>query len=157
MIVTIYATNSAYPGFTFTFALLSGPPNMEVSNLILTNKVVLKWTPTAAQVPSANTINVMVTDNNSLSATNNFLILVSQTPPPVLTVPPTQTLTVNSFQFTLHTVAKTTWRIDASTNLANVSSWWPLLTNMADSSGTIQFTDLLATNYPRRFYRAVLP
>ncbi len=47
----------------------------------------------------------------------------------------------------------TTWRIDGSTNL---SGWLPLLTNTTGPGGTIQFTDLLATNYPRRFYRAVL-
>jgi len=149
--VTISATNSAYPGSTFTFVAF-GPTNMDVSNL--PKNGVLKWTPLAAQAPSANTIYVKVTDNNSLSTISNFLVLVVTTPPPGFTVSPAQTLPVNGFQFTLNTMPDTTWRIDASTNL---SSWLPLLTNTADLGGTLQVTDLLATNYLRRFYRAVLP
>ncbi len=150
LVLTNYATN-VYPGSTFTFAAF-GPTNMDISNLPM--KGVLKWTPLAAQAPSANTIYVKVTDNNSLSTISNFLVLVLTTPPPGLTVPPTQTLPVNGFHFTLNTMPDTTWRIDASTNL---SRWLPLLTNTADSSGTLQVTDLLATNYLRRYYRAVLP
>ncbi len=149
LVVTNYATN-AYPGDTFTFAAF-GPPNMDVSNL--PKNGVLKWTPTTAQAPSANTIYVKVTDNNSLSAISNFLVLVLTTPPPGFTVPPTQTLPSNGFQFKLNTMPDTIWRIDASTNL---SSWKPVSTNTADSSGTLQFTDSPAS-YPRRFYRAVLP
>ena len=150
LVVTNSAT-SVYLGCTFTFAAF-GPTNMDVSNL--PQNGVLKWTPTTAQAPSANTIYVKVTDNNSLSTISNFLVLVLTTPPPSSTVPPAQTLSVNGFQFTLNTAPDTTWRIDASTNL---SSWRPVSTNTADSSGTLQFTDLLATNYLRRFYRAVLP
>jgi hypothetical protein len=150
MDVTFSATNSAYTNCTFTFAAF-GPTNMDVSNL--PKNGVLKWTPLAAQAPSANTIYVKVTDNNSLSTISNFLVLVLTTPPPGLMVPPTQTLTIKGFQFTLNTMPNTTWRIDASTNLL---SWLPLLTNTADSSGTIPFIDSRATNYPRRFYRAVL-
>jgi hypothetical protein len=149
LVVTNYATN-VYGG-TFAFVAF-GPTNLDVSNLPV--KGVLKWTPLAAQAPSANTIYVKVTDNNSLSTISNFLVLVLPTPPPGFTVPPTQTLPVNGFQFTLNTMPDTTWRIDASTNL---SGWLPLKTGTADSSGTLQFTDLLATNYLRRFYRAVLP
>jgi hypothetical protein len=72
----------------------------------------------------------------------------SPTPPPTLTISVT-----NGVRLAFNTVSNATWRIDASTNLLN---WLPLLTNTAGPSGTIQFIDLLATNYPRRFYRAVL-
>ena len=149
LIVTNHAT-SIYSNNTFIFALLSGPANMDISKL--TNDGVLKWTPTAAQAPSANTIYVMVTDNNSLSATNNFLVLVPTPPPPGFTVSPRQTLTINGFQFTLNTTPDTTWQIDASTNLLN---WQSIGTYTANPSGTIQCTDLLATNFLQRFYRAV--
>jgi Concanavalin A-like lectin/glucanases superfamily/Immunoglobulin I-set domain len=44
-----------------------------------------------------------------------------------------------------------TYRLDASTNLVD----WAALTNTANPSGTIQFIDLQATNFWRRFYRAV--
>jgi len=151
--VTNYATNNILTNCTFTFALLSGPTNMDVSNLP-TNGV-LRWATTTAQPAGTYTNIITVTDNSipPLSATNNFVVVVLNPPPPVLTVPPTQTLTINGFQFTLNTLSNTTWRIDASTNLLN---WLPLWTNTADSSGTIPFTDPFATNYPWRFYRAVL-
>ncbi len=151
MDVTISATNSAYPGDTFTFVAF-GPTNLNVSNL--PKNGVLKWTPLTAQAPSANTIYVTATDTNSLSSTSNFLVLVFTTPPPGLTVPPTQTLPIKGFQFTLNTMPDTTWQIDASTNLLN---WQSVGNYTANSSGTLQFTDLLATNYLCRFYRAVLP
>ncbi len=43
------------------------------------------------------------------------------------------------------------YRLDASTNLVD----WAALTNLANPSGTIEFTDLQAPNFSRRFYRAV--
>jgi hypothetical protein len=148
LVVTNYATNSAYPSRTFTYSLAFGPVNIDVS----TNGV-LKWTPTAAQA-GINYIYVKVMDNNSppLSTISGFLVLVSMPPPPVLTIPPSQTLPVHGFQFTLNTLPYTTWRIDASTNLL---IWHPVFTNVADPSGTLQFTDSPAS-YPQRFYRAVL-
>jgi hypothetical protein len=244
MDVTISATNSAYTNCSFTYVVFAtnGPPYLDESDLPTDG--VLKWTPTAAQAPNIYTIVVGVTENNSLSAISNFLVLVAMPPPPTLIVPPTQTIyagqtlvvtisatnsilpnstytfgivsapakviinptsgvltwtntastapstntiTVNvtdnstllgatnsfivrlllpmlkiaagtqpakgSFQLAFSAGPNTTWRIDASTNLLN---WPPLLTNTAGPSGTIQFTDLLATNYLRRFYRAVL-
>jgi hypothetical protein len=101
----------------------------------------------------------MVTDNNNptLSANGSFTVLVSTAPlqPPNLTVPPTQTISApHGFQFTLTTQPNTTWRIEASTNL---SDWPPVFTNTVGTSGTLQFTDLLATNFLHRFYRAVSP
>jgi len=151
MDVTISAT-SVYPDDTFIFAAY-GPTNLVVSNRL--TSAVLKWTPLAAQAaPSPNTIYVKATDINSLSSISNFLVLVFTTPQPGFMVSPAQTLKSNGFQFSLNTIPDTTWRIDTSTNL---SSWRPLLTNLAGPSGTLQFTDLLATNYLRRFYRAVLP
>ena len=156
LVVTNSATNSAFPHCTFTFGTNSAPAGVSINP---TNGV-LTWTPTAAQAPNIYSISVKVTDNNSppLGATNGFLVLVSPTPPPVLTVPTAQTLKINGFQFTLNTAPNITWRIDASTNiLANTTNWLRLLTNTAGPGGTIQFTDLLATNYLRRFYRAVLP
>jgi hypothetical protein len=244
LVVTNYATNSVFPNCTFTFGIVSAPAGVSINP----TSGVLAWTPTAAQAPSINSISVKVMDNNSppLSAIANFSVLVSPTPPPVLTVPPTQiiyagqTLVVtnyatnsiltnctftfgivsppagvsidptsgvltwtntapwvlstntifvfvtnnctlleaannftviilpnppvlkisaaNGFQLTFDTFSNVTWQIEASTNLlsTNLLDWLPLSTNTAGPSGTIQFTDLLATNYPWRFYRAVL-
>jgi len=152
LVVTNYATNGAYPGSTFTFAAF-GPTNLDVSNL--PKGGVLKWTPTAAQAASDNTIYVMVTEDNSLSADSSFLVLVFPPPPPLLRVSPLQSASAtNGFHFALNTVADTWWRIDVSTNLVN---WWPVSTNLASPTGSLQFTDPAATNYLQRFYRAVLP
>ena len=41
-------------------------------------------------------------------------------------------------------------RIDVSTNLVH----WDTLTNLPDQTGTVQFHDLAAPDFPRRFYRA---
>jgi hypothetical protein len=44
----------------------------------------------------------------------------------------------------------------ASPNLAPVN-WSPIATNTANANGLIQFTDLQATNYLKRFYRLSVP
>jgi hypothetical protein len=56
------------------------------------------------------------------------------------------------FRFTLTGPAGSNAVISASTNLQN---WIPLATNPL-GSGSLIFTDALATNYPIRFYRATL-
>ena len=56
-----------------------------------------------------------------------------------------------SVRFSLNAAPDLTYRIEASTNLVD----WTALTNLANPSGTIQFIDLHATNFSRRFYRAV--
>jgi hypothetical protein len=145
--VTNYAT--LFTAGRQTFGLVSGPTNVVLN----TTNGVLTWTPALAQTPSTNTISVKVTDNNvpPLSTTNSFIVRVLLLP--ALKIAASAQPTNGSFQLTFSTGSNTTWRIDASTNL---SSWLPLLTNTVGPSGTIQFTDLLATNYPWRFYRAVL-
>jgi len=56
------------------------------------------------------------------------------------------------FRFTLTGQAGSNAVISASTNLLN---WIPLATNPL-GSGSLSFTDTLATNYTRRIYRATL-
>ena len=91
LVVTNYATNDFFPNDTFTFALLSGPTNMDVSNL--PNTGVLRWATTTAQPAGTYTNVITVVDGMlQLSATNSFVIVVSIPPPPVLTVPPTQAI-----------------------------------------------------------------
>ena len=146
LVVTNYATNSILPNSTYTFGIVSAPANVSINP----TSGVLTWTNTAPSANSTNTISVNVTDNSTppLGATTNFTVIILPPTPPILTISVT-----NGFQLSFSTGSNTTWQIDASTNLLN---WLPLLTNTADPNGTIQFTDLLATNYPWRFYRAVL-
>jgi hypothetical protein len=146
------ATNNiVLTNVSYIFKLL--PPSTNVS---ITANGVLTWTNTAAP-PGSYIIKVKVTDNSvtPLSATNSFNVIVNPFPP-VLIVSNLLTSS-HSFQFSFHTLSNTTWRIDAATNLNAATNWLPIFTNTAGTSGTLQFTDLLATNYLRRFYRAVLP
>ena len=56
------------------------------------------------------------------------------------------------FQFTVTGPVGSNVVVQASTN---VQTWIPLATNVLNL-GTFTFTDMLATNYPQRFYRARL-
>lgn len=147
LVATNSATNSIFPNGTFTFGIGFASTNVSINP---TNGV-LTWTNTAPAAPSTNIISVTVSDNNSppLGATNSFTVIINLPNPPQLT----NSLSVtNGFQFTLHTISNTTWRIDASTNLL---TWLPIFTNLSGTSGTLEFTDVLATNFPCRYYRAV--
>ena len=147
LVVTNSATNSIFPNCTFTFGIVSASANVFIN----TNNGILTWTNTAPAAPSTNTISVTVSDNNSppLGSTNNFTVIIKLPNPPQLT---TSVSVTNDFQFTLNTISNTTWRIDASTNLY---TWLPIFTNLVGASGTLQFSDDLATNFPCRYYRAV--
>ena len=147
----ISATNSVENAAAFTFGLV--PPS---TNVWLTANGVLTVTNTAAIIGTI-VIYVEATDNNvpPLSATNNFSVTVLPPSPPALAVSRLLPISQN-FQFSFQAYTNTTWRIEASTNLAS-TNWLPVVTNIARPSGTLQFTDLLATNFTRRFYRAVFP
>ncbi len=70
-------------------------------------------------------------------------------PPP--SFGPVRPLPSGNLQFSLTGVTNVSYRIDASTNL----SLWITLTNVANLTGTAQVFDNDATNFSRRFYRAV--
>ena len=56
-------------------------------------------------------------------------------------------------QFTLTGGVGQSYTVQASTNLVD----WVAVTNMVLSSGSAQFIEYAVTNYPQRFYRAVVP
>jgi hypothetical protein len=164
--LTVPTNQTIYVGQMFTVTNFATNTNVFLTNAIYTFKLpspstnvwittngVLTWTNTAVP-PGTNLVSVKVTDNSvtPLSATNSFKVIVTPFPP-VLT---NLLAGSHSFQFSFHTLSNTTWRIDAATNLDAATNWLPIFTNTAGTSGTLQFTDLLATNYLRRFYRAAL-
>jgi hypothetical protein len=164
--LTVPTNQTIYVGQMFTVTNFATNTNVFLTNAIYTFKLpspstnvwittngVLTWTNTAVP-PGTNLVSVKVTDNSvpPLSATNSFKVIVTPFPP-VLT---NLLASSHGFQFSFHTLSNTTWRIDAATNLNAATNWLPIFTNTADSSGTLQFTDSLATNYLRRFYRAAL-
>ena len=72
------ATDVDFPTNALTFALVNGPSNLTVSA-----KGVINWTPSEAQGPGVHTVNVSVTDTNplaanatSLSVTGSFQLVV---------------------------------------------------------------------------------
>jgi hypothetical protein len=80
------ATDSDIPANTLTFSLNSHPSGMTINPA--TGEIT--WTPTEAQGPSVNMIEVVVTDNGrpNLRATNSFTVTVNEVnSAPVLTVP----------------------------------------------------------------------
>ncbi len=64
---------------------------------------------------------------------------------------PLNGLFADGFRATLSGEFGQAYRIDASTNLVD----WPPLATITNIYGTTQFTDEVATNAPRRFYRAL--
>ncbi|HUC85296.1 MAG TPA: hypothetical protein VL970_08900, partial [Candidatus Acidoferrales bacterium] len=147
------ATNWVLPLANYTYAPGSAFTNGTIA------AGALNWT-NALVPPGIYAIPVKVTDNSvpPISATINFVVTVLPLPGQLnlgnASVPPG----ANAFQFTIATPwANSAWRIEAATNLAaGESGWLPIYTNLAGSSSLI-FTDLLTTNFPQRYYRAVFP
>jgi hypothetical protein len=83
--LTLYTNNATamdadIPANTLTFALVSGPTNLTVSP-----SGNISWTPSEAQGPSTNVVQIAVTDSNPwavnaqhLSVTNSFTITVNE-------------------------------------------------------------------------------
>ena len=91
----------------------------------------------------------------------NATLQVRVVPPPPLSYPPPRItgLTANpngsvTLVF-LGATNRTHW-LQAATNLAG-GTWASISTNVSSTNGTWSFTDSGSTNYPQRFYRAVLP
>jgi hypothetical protein len=105
--VSVSATDSDIPANPLTFALVSAPLGMTINP----NSGLITWTPSQAQSPSTNLLQVSVTDTNppavnakSLSVTNSFMVIVRElNQAPVLRVIPTQTVN----ELTLLTVTNT--------------------------------------------------
>lgn len=90
-ITNISATNIYFPNDTYLYETNSAPAGV----LINTNTGELTWTPTAAQAPGVYTISIKVIEGNHsppLTAIGSFIVIVSPTPPPIVPVPPMQTI-----------------------------------------------------------------
>jgi hypothetical protein len=96
MTLNAIGVDSDDPTNALTFSLISPPAGMTIdpANGLIT------WTPDEGQGPSSNVITVVVTDTNSLAATNNsisttntFVVLVNEVNvAPILTVPTNQVI-----------------------------------------------------------------
>src|SRR5207248_2837576 len=91
LVITNTAVDTDLPANTLTFALLSGPSGVAVNP----TTGGLTWTPTEAQGPSTNTIQVNVPDGGppALPARRSSALVVNEVnSAPTLTVPPKQTI-----------------------------------------------------------------
>ena len=126
-----------------------------VANYVLGNRLtlVLSSSPdTGSYVNNASGLRLLRTN-----ATLQVLIVPPAPPstnPPVITrivANPNGSVTLNF----LGATNRTHW-LQANTNLPG-GTWVSLSTNISDANGAWTFTDSGATNFPLRFYRAVLP
>jgi len=62
-------------------------------------------------------------------------------------------LTTNGLDLVLFSTTGREYRVDASSDLIT----WTAITNFISTNATTYFRDASATNYSRRFYRAVAP
>ena len=76
-LTTLTVTNTAQdadlPGDLLTYSLVGAPTNATISSA-----GVITWTPTETQGPSTNVLTTVVTDNAGVSATNSFVVLVTE-------------------------------------------------------------------------------
>ena len=148
LVITNAATDTNPPPQTLTFSLLSTPTNATLTPLNNTNAV-FTWRPLVSQANTTNPITVQVVDSASLSATNNFNVIVNP-----LAQPTVSSINVSGGQVSLVATGAlgpdyTLW---ASTNLMN---WQVLFT----SNSPVTPVTLVDTNFnanPVRFYRIQL-
>jgi hypothetical protein len=151
------ATNSVLPEATYTFATTKSSTNGYVAG------GQLAWTNRALQ-PGVYSLAVRITNDDSVPlilVTNRFTVTVLPLPTQ-LGLANASALNATGisqgFRFDISTPwSNMAFRVEAATNLdAAPADWLPVYTNPGTGGGLL-FTDLLATNFPERYYRAVFP
>jgi len=148
---TLVVTNSAIdpnqPAQTLAFSLPVAPSGATLN----ASNGILNWRPLIAQAGSNFSFRVVVADNAvpSLSATQNFTVMVN--PPAAPTVTST-TMSNGQFRAFINGSFGPDYTIQASTNLAA----WTTLFSSNSPVLPLTWADVSATNYPVRFYRVLL-
>jgi hypothetical protein len=145
LLITNTATDIDQPAQTLTFGLAAGPTNAS----IVSNTGVLSWRPLVAQANTTNLFSVFVSDNGnpSLSATQNFVVVVRSLDLPYLSA----TATNNQVQLTASGDYGPDYTMQASTNLM---AWTNLFTS---NSPALPFVWVDSNSlFPQRFYRLLL-
>ena len=104
------------------------------------------------QTNDAGSYSVVVT-NLAGSVASVVATLTVTTPVLILSLSGVEGMASNGFTFHLSVPVGCTYIILASTNLQD---WTPICTNVA-ATGSEVLTDTAATNYSRRFYKALVP
>jgi hypothetical protein len=151
------ATDPDIPANTLTYVLQTGP-----TNAVIDTNGIITWTPVAGQVPSTNLFTTVVTDFNpwavneqSLSATNSFLVSVnpSQVPPPPILID-SITVTDGVATITWSTAIGYTYRLQYKDNVAD-AAWMDLPADVPGAGPSATLTNVV-TGSTQRFYRVRL-
>ena len=139
--------NPATPPWTLTWNLVDAPSNASLNSA----SGIFGWRPLLAQSPSTNYISLSVSQNSTppLSGTQNFSVVVLSPVSPTISAP---TISNGVFGMTVAGNPGPNYGIYGSTNLLN----WLLLQQSISPSLPLQFSDPVATNFSRRFYRVQL-
>ena len=112
------------------------------------------WNTIIQLVVGTNKVNAYAVDlGGNTSLTNGVSFVSSNTFLLKLNFALVQPLATNGLNFSLLTSIGLVGQIQFSTNLIN----WSTLTNFNGTNGTLNFRDTAATNFNRRFYRAIIP
>jgi hypothetical protein len=123
-------------------------------NLATTTNNYTNWTTTVTLAVGTNTVKAYAVDlGGNYSTTSSVSVLSSNTFKLQLNFTMNQPLTSTGLNFTLQISSNLNGHIQISTNLTS----WATLTNFVGTNTTLNFRDSAATNYNRRFYRAVIP
>jgi hypothetical protein len=145
LLYTNSATDADLPANSLTFDLVTFPPGMTVDAA----SGLLRWTPSAGQVPSTNTVTVRVTDNGLPPKSDSQSFTVTAQPLPFLTISRAGTNVVVSWP-----AYAAGFALQCSTNL-HPFLWWNLTNAVTTEAGTNRVTDRLEG--PRRYYRLRYP
>jgi alpha-amylase len=147
LIVTNSASDTNVPAQTLLYSLANPPPGASINS----TSGVFAWRPAMAQAPSTQAVSIVVSDNGvpSLSATQSFLVAVTQPASPALGP---GAIIDGHFAFSVNGAAGPDYTIQTSTDMV---SWLALFTS---NSPVLPFvwTDVNSTTSPCQFYRVYL-
>lgn len=146
---TFAASDADQPPQTVTLSL----PNPPAGATFNPSTAALNWRPAMSQV-GTNILPIVATDNGSpsLSATQNYVVIVKQPAKPVI-----QSATLSNRQFNLRITGSfgPDYKVQASTNLSSPANWITVFTANSPLPPVL-WTDTTASNFVQRFYRVQL-
>jgi hypothetical protein len=113
---------------------------------------VLTWRPTIEQSQATYSFSIIATDSGSPSLSATQYVLVTVLLPATPTIIST-TFTNGLFTLGVNGDAGPDYYIDSTTNLGSPIVWLPLFTNYDPTAFPFIWSDITATNTPKRFYR----